>query len=81
MDFGDGVSTAILTIVQRKIVAPLCKLQLSKQIVIAKAVADNYFSRLRKKETYAAVKKDMEQAHEEVGLLLKATWTSEQTEQ
>ena len=66
MDFGDGVSSAILTIVQRKIVAPLCKLQLSKQIVIAKAYADNYCSRFRKKETYMAVKKDMEQAHDVV---------------
>ena len=35
MDFEDGVSSAILTIVQRKIVAPLCKIQLSKQIVIS----------------------------------------------
>ena len=51
------------------------------QIVIAKAYAVNYCSSFRKKETYLAVKKDMEEAHDEVGLPLKATWTSEQTEE
>ena len=55
MNYGDGVSSAIFTIVQQKIVAPLCKLQLSKQIVIAKAYADNYCGSFRKKEKYVAI--------------------------
>ena len=42
MDFGDGVASAILTIAQNKIIAPLCKFAMSRRIIISQAYADNY---------------------------------------
>ena len=35
MDFVDGVASAILTIAQKKIVAPLCKFAMSRRIIIS----------------------------------------------
>ena len=80
MDFGDGVASAILTIAQKKIVAPLCKFAMSRRIIISQAYADNYCASFKTRKTYDDIKKDMEQAHLAVDLPLKETWTSEETE-
>ena len=75
MDFSDRVASAILTIAQKKIVAPLCKFTMSRRIIISQAYADIYYSSFKTKKTYDVIKKDMA-----VGLPLKNTWTSEDNE-
>ena len=77
MDFGYGVASAILTIAQKKIVAPFCKFALSRRILVSQAYADNYCTSFKTRKTYDDIKRDMEQAHSAVGLPLKDTWTSE----
>ena len=77
---GDGVASAILTIAQKKIVAPLCKFAISRRIIISQAYADNYFGSFKTQKIYEEIRRDMEQAHLAVGLPLKDKWTSEDTE-
>ena len=52
MDFGDGVASAILTIAQKKIVAPLCKFAMSSRIIISQAYADNYCGSFKSQKIY-----------------------------
>ena len=77
MDFGDGVASAILTIAQKKIVAPLCRFAISRRIIISQAYADNYCASFKTRQIYEEIRRDMEQA---VGLSLKDTRSSEDTE-
>ena len=80
MDFGYRVASAILTISQKKIVAPLCKFAMSRRIVISQAYADNYCGSFKTQKIYEEIRRDMEQAHLAVGLPLQDTWTSKDTE-
>ena len=59
MDFGYGVASAILTIAQKKIVAPFCKFALSRRILVSQAYADNYCTSFKTRKTYDDIKRDM----------------------
>ena len=63
IDFGDGVASAILTIAQKKIVAPLCKFEISRRIIISQTYADNYRDSFKTQKIYEEIRRDMKQAH------------------
>ena len=71
MDFGDSISAIVIRIIQEKFLAKLCKLDLTKQVILFGAYADNYNSSLKTKMEYMKVKQDMEDVHEQIGLSLK----------
>ena len=73
IDFGDGVASAILTIEQKKIVAPMCKFAMSRRIIISQAYDYNYCASFKTRKTYDDIKRDKEQAHSSLGLPLKDT--------
>ena len=53
---------------------------MSHRIIVSQAYADNYCASFKTRKIYDDIKKDMEQPHSAVGLSLKDTWTSEDTE-
>ena len=71
MDFGDSISAIVIRIIQEKFLAKLCKLDLTRQMIISGAYADNYNSSFRPKKEYLNVKQDMENIHVQIGLPLK----------
>ena len=80
MDFGDTCSSLVVRIVQEKFLSQLCKLELTKHVILNCAYADNYSSSFIDKKTYQKVKDDMIDVHKKIGLPLKGTYTSVQTD-
>ena len=60
--------------------AKLCKLDLTRQVILSGAYADNYKSSFRTKKEYLEVKQDMENIHEQTGLPLKNTYATVETD-
>ena len=71
IDFGDSFSALVIRIIQEKFLTKFCKLDLTKQVILFGAYADNYNSSFRTKKEYLLVKQDMENIHEQLGLHLK----------
>ena len=76
MDFGDTISALFIRIIQEKRLAKMCKLDVTRQVILPGAYADNYNSSFRTREKYLNVKQDMEEILEQIGLPLKNTYTT-----
>ena len=59
MDFGDTCSSLVIRIVQEKFLSQLCKLELTKHLILNCAYADNYSGSFKDKKMYQQVKTDM----------------------
>ena len=71
MDFGDSCSSLVIRIIQEKFLFNICKLKLTKHIIINGGYADNYSGSFRLRQQYNQVKEDMETTHKKIGLLSK----------
>ena len=79
MDFGDTCSSLVIRIVQEKFLSQLCKLELTKHVILNCAYVDNYSASFKDKKMYQQVKDDMIDVRKRIGLPLKCTYTSVQT--
>ena len=66
MDFGDTCSSLVVRIIQEKFLSQLCKMEMSKHLILHCAYADNYSGSFKNKEMYLQVKADMEEVHEKL---------------
>ena len=80
MDFGDTCSSLVIHIVQEKFLSQLCKLELTKHLILHCGYADKYSSSFKNREMYQQVKTDMIDVHKKISLPLKCTYTSVQTD-
>ena len=80
MDFGDTCSSLVIHIVQEKFLSQLCKLELTKHLILHCSYTDNYSSSFKNREMYQQVKTDMIDVHKKISLPLKCTYTSVQTD-
>ena len=80
MDFRDTCSSLVVRIVQEKFLSQLCKLELTKHLILNCAYADNYSGSFKDESRYLQVKTDMNEVHEKIGLPLKCTYTAVQTD-
>ena len=80
MDFGDACSALVVRIAQKKLLCPRARLASTKHTILAGGYADNYSNSFPTKQEYMEVSKDMEEIHAVIGLPLKATYTSIQTD-
>ena len=58
----------------------LCKLELTKHLILNCVYADNYSGSFKDKNMYLQVKADMIEVHDKIGLPLKCTNTAVQTD-
>ena len=63
MDFGDTCSSLVIRIVQEKFLSQLCKLELTKHLILNCAYADDYSRSFKDKKMYQQVKNDMIEVH------------------
>ena len=80
MDFGDTCSSLMVRIVQEKFPSQTCKLELTKNLILNCAYADNYSGSFKDKKMYQQVKTDMIEVYNKIGLSLKCTYTAVQTD-
>ena len=73
MDFGDSISAWVIRIIQVKLLAMMCKLDLANEVILSGAHSNNYNSSFRSRQEYLDVKQDMEEIHEQIGLPMKNT--------
>ena len=80
MDFGDACSALVVRITQKKLLCPRAKLTSTRHTILSAGYADNYSNSFPTKQEYNEASKDMEEIHAQIGLPLKATYTSIQTD-
>ena len=59
MDFEDSTSALVIRIIQEKLLANLCKLDLTRNVILFGAYADKYKSSFQTTREYLKVRKDM----------------------
>ena len=65
MDFGDSISALVIRIIQEKCLAKLCKLDLTRHVILFDAYADNYNSSFQTRTEYLKVKTNMAEVYKQ----------------